>query len=368
MNELSIVVFTKDRPELVLRTLEYLSKIKIIYPVIIADSSINRNKEIVCTSLKKYRSLNIRYISYNESISQWDKIKDTVIKLSSEYIMLQGDDDFIIPSGLSECHEFIKRHKDYSVVGGREVRVIINSKTLKIDNIYTLPQIDLESSNPNERLFFHLSFYWPTIYSVFRRDVLYFALSQLDIFPTSIIQNWLPAELAMSAIAIIQGKYKCVKELLIIRQNNHSSSTIFSDWSLLGKDEVFTNAYCCMKEIIMKSLLPNNNNKFEANICLQRGLSNFLKNNYVNNSISNRCNRIKVHIFSLIKALYLSYKLRNKYKEMKIIIDKSINNDFVKNIFYSGYLSINDLFNAKNAPISLVEKITKMIINNTSGI
>lgn len=245
----SIVIPTKDRPHYLKRTLNFLSKEKCSFPILIGDSSID---DFDCSA---YSDLNIKYTNFSTDISVIDRIIEKIKTTETKYIMMLGDDDFVNLQTISELCDFLDNNPDFVAVDGQEIRVVCRESGISRNIFHRQP--DLSQKNNEERLFKHCKLYWPTFYTIQKRDVLLNSF----LFQKKILHlGCLFQELGGSIISVIQGKYKNFDKLYLIRQNFHENSTKVVWWTSLIKEKGFADK----RDFFIDSLY-----NFANNICLK---------------------------------------------------------------------------------------------------
>ncbi|ABN07597.1 hypothetical protein Mlab_1432 [Methanocorpusculum labreanum Z] len=125
LNQLSLIIPTYNRPFYLSRCLWYLSQSP-YNEIIVADSSdekINiKNKKTINTLQNKY-DVNITYLSYPPEIEPYGgdiyrKWADSLKHVNTKYSVFCTDKEFLIPSTLCKCIEYLETHKDCDVAEG----------------------------------------------------------------------------------------------------------------------------------------------------------------------------------------------------------------------------------------------------------
>ncbi len=118
----AILIPTRNRPDFIERTMAYYDSVKSEHPVYIGDASRPEIAARTAAFAKKLSHAKVRYF-------HWEGLPatETTIKLAElaqaecAYCALHGDDDYLVPSSLSQCSEFLSRQPDYRTVQGRGV-------------------------------------------------------------------------------------------------------------------------------------------------------------------------------------------------------------------------------------------------------
>lgn len=111
LSKLSIIIPTYNRPFFALRNMEFWSGTSV--SVFILDGSSNA---ISFNLINKYEE-NIHYFHISKSFEE--RLHFGINQVKTDYVMLCGDDEFMIKSGLNSCIEFLENNKDYTSCTGR---------------------------------------------------------------------------------------------------------------------------------------------------------------------------------------------------------------------------------------------------------
>jgi len=147
-------------------------------------------------------------------------------KVSTSYLVLLADDDFLLPSVLLKGAKFLAEHPDYSSVQGRVLT--FNERYEKSDVLYKSykgfdsPAI-LNSSCANVRLEAHMRNYIFTFYSLQKTEVwkrfftdIYAGLKDHLVFAQN---NPAIFELAQSIHCVLSGKNKMFDDVYLVRES-----------------------------------------------------------------------------------------------------------------------------------------------------
>ncbi len=177
----AIVIFTRNRVNLLRRTFQYYLLSRMPVTLVIGDSSDEADALRLDSLADEYSgSLDIRIKHYDSDCDPWVKILESINSCEFEYIVLSGDDDLLMACGIEQCYEFLSRNPDFSVASGREVRIANRGEQIATNWLFSgilhnQPTIDNDDSLL--RLVAHFRTYWPTFYSVHRRDSLIQAIT-----------------------------------------------------------------------------------------------------------------------------------------------------------------------------------------------
>lgn len=218
--KVAIIVPSINRPDFLLRQLEFHSQTNSPHPIYISDSSSPENVEKIKEGIKKFKNLKIIY--------QWDPPgKDCVFNLlplvEEKYCVQVSDDDLVIPETISECAEFLEGHSDYGICGGKQVNFYFKKEDFnkpygKIER-QTLP---LNESIENENMLDRAQ----NFLSNPRPPFIYFAVRRMELEKEirNLTRNFHPLgdmfEFLTLNMMIVFGKYKVLDRVGYIMQRS----------------------------------------------------------------------------------------------------------------------------------------------------
>lgn len=118
--KVAILIPTMNRPDFIERTLSYYDSLKSLHPVYIGDASASEISARTVASLERFRNVEVKYFHWegmgaNQAIVKLAESAQAVCR----YCAFHGDDDYFIPTSLSQCAEFLSRNEGYRTVQGR---------------------------------------------------------------------------------------------------------------------------------------------------------------------------------------------------------------------------------------------------------
>lgn len=221
-SRLTIVIPTYNRSGYANRIINYFARYGCPFRIIIADSSEEPHFDLLSHSVKENSSnLYLEHRRWPSSISPQVKFKEVLEDVDTTYVVLLGDDDFLIPSTLRECVDFLEGNPDYSVAHSKALFFALASPdpekgAFSVVNFYK--QRNIEQESPSERLISHIHDYTTTFYSVHRTHQI------RKNFETVAQVNLHLRELVPSSLSILQGKVKCIERMGMLRQAHNQSS------------------------------------------------------------------------------------------------------------------------------------------------
>ena len=230
--KVAILISTMNRPDFLIRTLNYYAKLKSPHPVYLGDSSNPDNAEKITSAIEKLKDrLEIHYNWYPPGLEPTGKILATV---KEKYAILNGDDDYEIPSTLTKGAEFLEDNPDYTAAGGKAVsfRLKTGGPYGEIQRLADYPNHSLEAETAFQRLIDFLKICFPITFTSVNR-VEHF--KKIWVVPIPVGNTW--GELLQTCHCAVSGKVKLIDALGVIRQIHDQQWNQLSlvDW-LIGKE------------------------------------------------------------------------------------------------------------------------------------
>lgn len=216
-----IVIPTKNRPDFIIRQLKYYASLDSPHPVYIADSSDANEAARIKTKVEELKNkINIEYYPYPPG----DVVKCLIFLLSKvkeKYVCSIGDDDFRVPNTLTACVEFLENNTEYEFAAGQTmtIRVADNKAYGKITSIHDYPKYPLESDKASERL---IEFMGPHISSVIASVIKTENLIKYYNSAWAYKDDNYRGEIIPSCLMVINGKFKVIDKIDLIRQIHES--------------------------------------------------------------------------------------------------------------------------------------------------
>ncbi len=261
-SNLGIIVPTINRPDFVIRQLNYYASLNSPYTIYYSDSSSPEDAKKIKDKIEKLRDkLNIIYMVSPAG----DSIKSLVQLLSAvqeKYVAYAGDDDYWVPDALNQCVEFLEKNPDYEAATGKSVmfRLENNGVYGKIKVIYDYPKYPIEDDTASERLFNYLGPKPSTIAAAVARTdhILKYYRDSLEIKDAGI-----RGEFLISCLMPIAGKYKVIDKLGYVMQL-HNIDIHFQivpadtfDWVI--NNENWYSSYTLLKDKVVAALMTKDN-------------------------------------------------------------------------------------------------------------
>lgn len=347
-NNVGIIIPTKNRPDFVIRQLNYYSHVNYKGAIYIGDDSTDDNKTILLKAIEKLKSnikINYQFLP-GQNIEEVQK--SLTEKVVEKYVSFCGDDDFFIPSSLLKCAEFLEFKSDYSVCHGKSYLFGIKEDALHgpLNFINSYKLLELVEDNPIKRFQEHLNNYWVSIFSVHRTEEF---LNDLDQIANLALEPF--RERTLSWLPLIRGKSKTLDCVFLLRQIHNRQYENVKRLKLI-KNKYFSSD-------LQKSIIILTNNLVKDDLISKEAAFQmiekaFLEIYFPKESLSNEKN------IYLVKKFITILKLKNKnlYEFLKNI------RNFLFKIHGGKILSITKL--SKNDPITLheIQKLNNFLTNS----
>lgn len=181
---LTLLMPLKGRHLFTLRFLWQANKSSLPYPIVIADGEVHPVIAELLENPATFPNLSIEYIRYPDdtSFSQfYRKMADAAPRIRTPFVMMVDNDDFVVPSGIERCIDFMKAHDDYVSCGGGVAGFALGENRNPAFRNLTGPisriayryspnyqSRDLAASSLAERVLDGYANYMTTYYNVFR--------------------------------------------------------------------------------------------------------------------------------------------------------------------------------------------------------
>ena len=255
-NLLTIVILSRERQIFLKRQFEYWKNNNNIN-VIIIDQSVN----------KLIFELEIKHINYiHTNLDFQNRILLASELIKTKYVIFLPDDEFLIPSCLDNCINFLEENRNFVSCAGRSIEFeyindtvlynliyenLVNFEIKKLDSLERI----VELSNPYQFQPIHsvcVSKIWKDVALVFKN------LAQMP--PETF-------ELIYGFIAAYHGNLKVIPELMNLRsKENEPINSIDWNQKYLIKDLLFYHNKTNLIKNLYNSISINNNTEFTNQI------------------------------------------------------------------------------------------------------
>lgn len=192
-DRLTVLLTLKGRPEFTLRWLWHAHKTNFPFKVYIADGEVNERLADLLESKSHFKNVQYQYVRYDDATLKdyFLKCADAAAKVSSKYVMMADNDDFIFVSGVRNCLNYLDSNPDYvcaqGVVSGfgvesmKEEMSKVQGKINRLKFLYSpsyLPRI-IDANTSLERIQQQMKQYHITFYTIKRRLALEMITAEL---------------------------------------------------------------------------------------------------------------------------------------------------------------------------------------------
>lgn len=323
--DFTIIVTSYNRPRSLKRTLEHLYSYEVKFNLIIADSSEDLSKDLELQNLINKKKILVK--SFNQEISVVEKIVKTLEIVKTKYCVLCPDDDFLIPTSIVKCIDFLEKNHDYSCCHGKYFvhSNFINTKKFGIFfNDLSKKLISSEQPNPVDRIKSYLSGKLAnqyTFYAVFK------TVDHKKIWNETLTyaNNWIVNEYTPCLISLMIGKMKTLPIFYMSREpNSFNWITKEKIIKALAKDKNLFLSEGLIKNLEFFQNLENENKKYLKSYFYDF----FEKYREVSLKNSNQINSIiqkNIFLKKILKPFYYFF-LKIKFKKLNLLQKREIKN------------------------------------------
>lgn len=272
----SLIVPTLERPDFLMRLMHFYQLSKFTGKILIGDGSKAQYVKQTQTALK--------HIAPNLDISHWhfpgagvaQVVRELSSKISTPYVALVADDDFLVPSALEKCVMFLEENPDYGAAHGAGISFSLTNTGAygKIASCGYYPQPLREEPEAARRLIAHLQDYSVSLFSLHRTEIWREMFSATE----GIHDVSFSAELLPCCISVVLGKIKQLDGLMLVRQVHDRRYGLpdMYDWVT---DEAWCQSYAFVHERLAQIISRQDFiDRDEGKIVVKRGFSIYLRN------------------------------------------------------------------------------------------
>ena len=208
LNNFTLIIPTHNRHKFLARLLDYYCNFDVNFNIVVIDSSENKFEGFPKIKEFKYE--------HHPNMPFIKKIHLILGKIETKFSALCADDDFMIPSGINKCCEFLHNNYDYVSAQGRTVRFEnLDPILYKSDEINTK---DISFEKCEDRIYYGIvENYTQTFYSEYKTKTLN------NIFLHALNINYHLIEKYITITAHLYGKHKVVPYFYYAREENSIS-------------------------------------------------------------------------------------------------------------------------------------------------
>jgi glycosyltransferase domain-containing protein len=220
-SKISLVIITYNRYPFLLRLLRYYQPYLKEWKVVVLDSS----SDAVPPDVQVFFDhKNISHHKFDPTIFFANKIALGLKSVSTPFSVLCADDDFIIPTGVKKCVQFLETHSDYTSAHGRYINHQLSKNKRSFFKMRWGPLYERAKSiseiTAEKRLikFFPDNYSGYPVYAVHRTETL----QRIWLETTKYVSDWGLSEIFPSCLSLILGKMEIVPILYSSREANTS--------------------------------------------------------------------------------------------------------------------------------------------------
>ena len=329
MNNLAIIISTKNNSKLIERIFSYYSSLNFRGTIYIGDASEEKIHNEIKKNLKKFqKKIKIKlfhFPEYNQKFLYGQSTKKLLSFVKEEYCVKTGDDDFLIIKNVNKCINFLNDNQDYSSAFGRTRQMLISNEynKCKFTDYFNKFQ-GYTNDLAIDRFSSFINNYFVLEFAVNRSEILRKVYEKID----DISENYL-VEIYGCGLMSIFGKSKFIDELYLVR----------GFLKIKNKNLKFSELFFGQNKTIMQLFLSK-----DWSLSIK-----FLYKNYIDifNKLENE-NKKNLHVFSNLIDIYLyKYYFGIISKELKSHNNK-LNTLFIFKIYYNVLRIFNNLIMISN--------------------
>jgi glycosyltransferase domain-containing protein len=246
----SLIIPTYQGTPFLRRCLDHLKSVEYPGHVLLADDSTGEHREFVQSYASRYPELWIDVHLYDHGTRFLDKLCQSLDRISARFVMLCGQDDFVVPTALERVAGTLDADAGLACARGRVARFRIHRKegTSGGDRVgiefLQHPMRAYREAHAVDRVLAHLRGYSSTLYSIHRRVHLIESFRRTE----AATRNVIFMQYLSSCITAAQGRVECVDTLFLARQAHAASwaAQLMGDiehWPLLVASPKFSAYY-----------------------------------------------------------------------------------------------------------------------------
>jgi glycosyltransferase domain-containing protein len=251
--ETGIIVPTMNRPDFLIRMLNYYADLGYKHTIYIGDSSNPENADIIQNEIAKLKNkLKINYQTFYDG-DGIECIKKLLSTVKEKYVTFIGDDDYSVPDTIYACAEFLEKNPDYETATGKSVTIRMKNGQAhgELTEIHDYPRYSIEDDTASDRLYHHLAVHFNSIIASVlpTKNMLKYYQAGSNIKDSVVRGEILPCSLM-----VIAGKSKVLDRIGLVRQihsQNLRNADIFDE--IMHQD--WPKSYAMMSKVLETALI-----------------------------------------------------------------------------------------------------------------
>jgi len=121
-HEVTILLALKDRFPFTVRWMSYAERVRLPFPVLIADGSAGDETETLLGRGASFAGVRYQYVRSGQDTTYadyWRKVADGCARIQTPFVALADNDDFFLVPGMRAGVEFMRTHSDHVTCGGQ---------------------------------------------------------------------------------------------------------------------------------------------------------------------------------------------------------------------------------------------------------
>ena len=271
----AIVIPTMNRPDFLIRLLEYYADTGCNHSIYVGDSSDDSRAEPSEKAIKRLRNrLNISY-QRCPGLNDMQTMSHLLNTAQEPFAAFIADDDFLVPTALEACAQYLEDHPKYSAAHGLAGLCDLQSSGPygEVRSVGQYRQRALTGDTATNRLTDYLSNYFVTLFSVHRTEHFREEIAAAALMPDIAFRELLPC-----CLSVVRGNVAQLPCFYMVRQDHdqrYSLPDIFDwithhDW--LPSYEIFSDHLA--QELVRQDQVSLN----EANQVVKQAFWSYLVN------------------------------------------------------------------------------------------
>ena len=213
--DLTIILPTRNRPELCKAQIHFLQGCCVPHRVIVADSSDQPDSDVMkaCTGLIEYRQ-------FDPSMPLETKTESLARSITTPYVALITDDDISLPHAIDACLGHLEQNPEYVAAQGYVLDASVADSAIDVHGVRWFIG-DIADSTPLQRLYELMRRYQPFYWAVFRTPAYIRAVEAANAAQGAFFK-----ELAFTAAITFLGKSARLPMVQTLRTNDDSQIPI----------------------------------------------------------------------------------------------------------------------------------------------
>ena len=250
---ITLIIPTKNRVLFLRRLLRYLADNQYRHFLLIGDASDDEHAAQIKDTVGDFKGrLKITYYScLGLSISATVQRLNQLV--TTPYVTLIADDDFLVPRGLEKCLNFLESHKDYSAAHGLGALTTLKESgpcgDIKEVGAYRLGAVEGETGP--QRLTEFMNNYFVSLFSLHRTPIWKIMWEEAG----AIEDVAFAAELLPCSLSAVKGKIKQLDCFYLVRQGHDRRYLLPKPHEWITKPEWFSSYevyHHCLAEELAK--------------------------------------------------------------------------------------------------------------------